>query len=558
MPIYNQPHQQFIAQIRNSGVLIKPPRRLYYAGEKITAVVNSLDGRSPQETCFTIAHSPGSGFAGQVYCAQPEGGTDLVAIKVLRPASIWKERFRDALFRLSFQAAFAPRLTEEAVRAGLIWQTLLRIGAGIEWGTPTAVVQPLGYYWDEELRSFAEIHQWIDGRSSRYSADEQLVGRLFDHAATMPNGEMSRQRHFMSRMTRLCYQMGAVGLARQYEWYTFVSQANVLHCQTLEPGQSEFVAVDFRPGLAVPFFLPLSPHHLHIIIQGLRRGILRHFDEVDMARLDRYTADHAGQFEPVQTLIEQLQEDEARYRDGLPDLWQHPTHLRERRVKTAVIATWHQSGLIADDQLPQLTERTTLFYLYFLLDHMPVLGHFLLRLWGNHRYRQHWQRMIRERDYRKEVTAVIRDRDLVEWLQTGRVTTAVIPKLARSMPRYWRDKLILSWLPAPIQRLLTSRAALLEWLYSRLLFPLRLLFQPEQRQKWLHHIISVQVKNGVVSRSDETRFREQIYEPLMHGYLRDLGLTAGLDIFSKTLSLLLAYYGVVQGNFLPFLVVSFG
>jgi hypothetical protein len=450
MGISSQPQQQFIEQLRDSHMLCKPERRRYYHGEQITAVIQGLDGRHLQATRFTITHSPGSGFAGQVYCAQPEDGGSPVAIKLLRPATRWKEQFRDTLFQLSFQTTFAPRLCEEAVRAGLIWQALLRLGAEIEWGTATAVVQPLGYYWDDELRSFAEIHEWVNGRAVRYSPDEQLVRRLFDPTIALPACEMRRQRCFMASISQLCIHMGAMGLARQYEWYTFVSQANVL--RRLEPvaTQSEFVGVDFRPGLAVPFFLPLSPHHARIIGRGLRRGVLAHFDEVDLVQLDRYITQHADQFASVAHLITQLKEDEVIYRSGLPDLWHHPTHLGQREVRMAVTATWQKLNLISEDEAQKQLEKPLKFHLYFLFVQLPLVGHFLMRWWGNGVYRQHWQRIVSERAYRQEVTAVIRARDLVEWQEEGRVVTAVMPTLAQSLPRYWWHKLILSWLPAPL------------------------------------------------------------------------------------------------------------
>jgi hypothetical protein len=44
----------------------------------------------------------------------------------------------------------------------------------------------------------------------------------------------------------------------------------------------------------------------------------------------------------------------------------------------------------------------------------------------------------------------------------------------------------------------------------------------------------------------------------MRGFLRDLGLTVGLDMFAKTLYLVLAYYGITQGNYLPFLIATLG
>ncbi|MEJ2303326.1 MAG: hypothetical protein P8Y14_17505 [Anaerolineales bacterium] len=216
----------------------KPQRDAYFAGENIEAVVFGLNGECLGLEGFTIREYVGSGFAGQVYRAAPVNGVlpsageretrQTVAIKVLKPKSRWKRIFRDLLYYCSYQTSYAPRLREPAVRSGLIWQEVLRIAAEIEFGLVSAVARPLGYYWDSGQRSYVEVHQWVDSRPVRYEADDRIFFSRSAGGHVPAETEMVRKKRFMQSLVKLCHQIGALGLARQYEWFTLVSQANVL------------------------------------------------------------------------------------------------------------------------------------------------------------------------------------------------------------------------------------------------------------------------------------------------------------------------------------------
>jgi hypothetical protein len=371
--------QSLREQINSSNILVKPKGNGYRRGERIERYVRGLDGKCLGLECFQIDISPGSGFAGQVYRAFPKNGLLLpesrvdcatqgavqaqelsgsfcappVALKVLRPRNPLKEFIRDLLFRLSFQQIFTPRVSEQAVRAGLIWQELLGIAARTQFHASGVLARPLGYFWEEESSSFVEVHEWVDGRNAIYEVDEGVIRRLLTHQPAPPEREMARKKQFMHRLVGLCHAIGAIGLARQYEWYTLVSQANVLTRLAPPASASEFVAVDCRPGLAVPFFLPLSPAHARLIFDGLQRGVLAHFDEVDFARLDAFTAAHPQAFAATDGLIEQLKADDLSFRAGRPDLWHTRTrflkepHLRQS-VRSAAISAWQRLDCISE------------------------------------------------------------------------------------------------------------------------------------------------------------------------------------------------------------------
>ncbi len=170
----NDPRTVFLnkqsSEYRACSVFIRPERTGYYAGERVQAQVYGIAGSDRGQATFKIGDSPGSGFAGQVYQAEIEedegvtGETEphWVALKILKPRSKFKRWFRDLLFWLSFQVSFAPRLREEALRSGLLWQAILRAFAAVEFKDDQAVARPIGYFWDSELRSLVEIHEWVD------------------------------------------------------------------------------------------------------------------------------------------------------------------------------------------------------------------------------------------------------------------------------------------------------------------------------------------------------------------------------------------------------------
>jgi len=566
-------HQHLAGILRSSDVHFRPARRGYRRGEEIERSVYGLDGGYQGTSRFWIEHSPGSGFAGQVYRAVVEthantddratDWTSPIAIKILRPRNRWKEAFRDLLFRLSYQAPYAPRLCEEALRCGLIWQALLCIAGQIEFDGAAVIARPLGYYWDDELASFAEIHEWIDGRAAVYQADPHMVSRWLRREPISPDSEMRRKRAFMDRLAALCREIGAIGLARQYEWYTFVSQANVLTRQGISTGLAEFVAVDCRPGLAVPFFLPLSPVHARIILDGLRRGSFAHFDEVDFSRLDAYVAAHAEAFRKAAGLIQQLKQDDACYRQGLPDLWHTRTLLlkdekRKKAIKIAVIEDWRKTNMISPIEAMRIMNSSLRFLFSLVLCGIPIVGHPLLRLQAHEGYRQHLGQIIRRSGYRRAALDAMRATDLLTWQDEGRIAADRLTMLHGSMSHYLVEKLTLSWQPSAVHRFLTDPAARRALARSLIVNNIHLCLDRRYRECWLNAVIDEGAAKGVIDLEATALLRRQIGEARMESYVRDFAVAIGLDFVAKVFYLGLAAYGFSTRDFLPLAITALG
>ena len=543
---------------------VRPLFHGYHAGQCLEVPVFGLDGTRLGVERLRVDFSPGSGFAGQVLRAEPQRGViwgrkgpgphPAVALKILRPRSNLKTFFRDSLFRLSYQTCYAARLEESALRAGMIWQEILRQAVQVELGGWLSVAQPLGYYWDASVGSYVEIHQWVEARAAAYQVDDRLFLR---HRALPPGknpSEMQRKRQVMGRLVNLCQSIGAIGLARQYEWYTFVSQANVLTLNDSPVGAPMFIVVDCRPGLAVPFFLPLSPAHASIILKGLRGGVLIHFDQCDLGQLDAWLAAHPDLVEGLQPLVDRLRIDNASYRDGRPDLWQRRPHFwmdknQRSKVRLRRLSTWQRLGLLSPRSVRRLKNSELLFWTALLLDNFPLLGPWLLGGLGHSAHRRHLGALARNPSYRKRAIDARRQVDLEDWQTVERIPAGRANRLAGSIPRYLAEKLILGWLPAGLHRLLVDPQARRQLIQERLALPFDLLFREPRRRGWLCAVIEKQRARRLVSREKADELCAQASEPRLQGFLRDLGFSLGLEIFSKLVYLALAVYGLSSGDF---------
>jgi hypothetical protein len=543
---------------------VRPLFHGYHPGQYLETPVFGLDGSRLGVECLRVDFSPGSGFAGQVLRAEPLRGVawgrtgpgphPAVALKILRPRSSLKTAFRDGLFRLAYQTSYAARLEETALRAGLIWQEILRQAVLVELGEWLSVARPLGYYWDASVGSYVEIHQWVEARAAAYQVDDGLLQYDRSPQAVNNPSEMARKRLAMEQLVELCHRIGAHGLARQYEWYTFVSQANVLTLSDSSVEAPKFVVVDCRPGLAVPFFLPLSPAHARIIVKGLRRGFLVHFDQCDLSRLDAWLGAHSDLAKGLRFLVEKLRADDIHYREGLPDLWQRRLNFwmdagRRKKVCLARLQAWQRCGSLSPRAVMRLKISERLFWLASCLDNFPLLGPWLLRWLGNSAYRRHLSALVRNPSYRSKAIGARRQVDLEDWQTVGRIPAGRANRLAGSLPRYLVEKYTLGWLPVRLHRLLVDSQARQHFIQERLALPLDLCFREKKRRDWLCTVIVQQRERGLVSRAKADELCAQAAEARLQGFVRDLGFSLALEIFSKLTYLALAVYGLSSGDF---------
>ena len=304
-------------RFRRTGVCRPMRVGRYDPGTELTYQVQGLDGGGTATVRLTVERFVGGGFAGQVYRVKVLGmeGAQIAgleaggcyAMKILVPPSGFSRVFRDVLYWVGFQGPFQLQVNPAAARAGALWQKIIRRAARVKLGEERAVVDIYGTFVDEQLGSCGELSEWVEGRTWRLEVDDRLDllrrwrhGKAVD-AEHLGSPEYRAKKAFMREFVGLLHEMGAYEFARQYEWSTCKSQPNCLKRQGVEEQPAAgLVAVDFRAGLALLPFLPMSPGDVKLILQGLGRGSLVQFDRGNLDRLDRFVAAHSSEFADMQ------------------------------------------------------------------------------------------------------------------------------------------------------------------------------------------------------------------------------------------------------------------
>jgi hypothetical protein len=510
-----------------------PGDRLEYA---ITGVAPANTGRMTVE----VERFVGGGFAGQVYRVrllevvadeEPIAGLTVgghYAMKILRPPSGFAGAFRDFLYFLAYQGPFNAQVSPAGVRVGVLWQKLIHRAAAMRFGRESAVCDTYATLYDADLHSFGEINEWIDGRIWKFEVDDNLFGRWkFDGPPSdgHPSAEYVHKRLFMRELVALLHDMGAPELARQYEWWTCKSQPNALKRfdEDHSPGAG-LTAVDFRAGLALLPFLPMSPGDVRLILTGLRHGRIVQFDRSDPARFRRFVESHRADFVDLQPAIRELEEKEPIHREALPDLTHRPLQLitdssRRRAIKEGRITAWRNLGRIDEEHARRLREGRAMFPLLFLVSLVPLLGRRIVKLWGDAAAREHARRCLTSGRYLWRAMRGSRIETLIVWHRRGRVGDERALRLVDRPVRYWAQRLTLGLLPARWHRFLADYAYARQRVRESIGFVVQFLRVPEFREEWLLEQVRRGRSEGMLTEAEAQTISRQVGDPYIQKYL---------------------------------------
>lgn len=542
------------------------------------------DGRAVAR--LEIEEFVGGGFAGQVYRVRLlsldildgrvegfESGRSY-ALKIFIPPSGLSRRIRGLFYGVAFQAPFSLQALAAAGRSQALWQKFVRRAARVEFGRDDTVVDILATLIDSRLGSYGELSEWVDGRMWRLEVDDDLDARRAWKVGAPDTGagspEYRTKRGFMARLVRLMREMGAVELARQYEWWSLKSQPNALKRTSSDPDpKAGLVAVDFRAGMALMPFLPQCPADIKLIFQGLRHGRFVQFDKGDFHRLETYITAHPGDFAELKAPLEDLKREDRAYRDSLIDLTFHPFGLFGGRLRRAVMKGFRESWRVrnmTDERtaasldksgpgsfffllLPLLAVASPLLFIFawpgrtwwkYPVWLLPlVLAPFLRRLWGRADFRRHYGRLLTRFDYMLRAVRAQTAETQIRWLRAGRVSESRALKIAGAP---WRCSLHLpfSILPAGLHRFLTDRVYFKERLDRIFVRPLRLYFNAAEREKWLREMIEEGVLSGMLGEAEAGRIRDQLKEPFIQKYLKSLAVHVYTLPVTQVVSVVLA------------------
>ncbi len=526
--------------------ILRPQRiQRYEPGTEITFRIKGIVPPNTARLKLEVEKFVGGGFAGQVYKikvrnikphTEPIMGIhegESYAMKIFIPPSRFSKFFRNIIYAAGFQGAFSLQGNPDAVRAGALWQKFIRRGAGLRLSSQDVVADILATFVDPTLGSCGEISEWVDGRVWRLEADDNLDSRKKwkpgDPEDELGSPEYRTKRTFMRRLVRLMHKMGAYELARQYEWWTCKSQPNVLKKISSDPDPTKgHVAVDFRAGLALHLFLPMSPVDFKLILKGIARGSLVQFDRGSLSRLKSFIDRYPEYFSTLQEAFEELKQAEKNYRDSLPDIPHHHFKLifcpgLWSSILKSSIRSWRIRNIIDEITFQKLARKRFQAFGFYILGLLPFLGNFLRKLIGRKDYRQHYSRLLTSLDYfRRAVKARIAE-SLIRWHRAGRVNQRRTERLSRYPSRFFAH-LPLSILPAKMHRFFSDRRFFLQSLDNIFIRPLRLYFKAEAREKWLQETISQGEKSGILTKKEASHINSQIKEPFIQKYLKSLAV----------------------------------
>ncbi len=537
-----------------------PGDRLEYA---ITGVLPANTGRIAVE----VERFVGGGFAGQVYRVKlleieadegPISGLIVgqpYAVKVLKPPSGFAQLFRDSLYFLAYQGKFSAQVNPASVRVGVLWQKLIRRAAAVEFGEEGAVCDTFATFYDGELRSYGEINEWIDGRLWKYEVDDRLFDRWDFEGHPPPDHntpEYVHKKHFMRELVELLHEMGAPELARQYEWWSGKSQPNALKRVGAEHDpRAGLTAVDFRAGLTLLPFLPMSPVDVRLILTGLARGKLVQFDRSDPVRFRRFVEERREHFLDLQPAIEELQTQEEIHRGSLPDLTHH--HFRlignsqlRRSVGDGTITAWKSLGRLDAEHASLLQSRRGLLALLFVVSLVPLLGRSVVKLWGNARAREHARRCLTSFGYLWRAMRGSRIETLIVWQREARFCDERALRLVHRPIRYWLQRILVGWLPPSWHRALTEPSYAWARIREAVGFGVRFLRDPPFREEWLLEQVESGEREGMVSPEEAARISEQIKDPFIQKYLKSVAVHICTVPVTQVVSLAVALYVMVR------------
>ena len=559
-----------LAELHAECGLLRPLKpALYEAGQILKYDVTGVMPANAGRIVARVEKFVGGGFAGQVYRVKllelhaadgPIAGLEVggtYAIKILKPPSGFACLFRDFLYFVGYQSAFSAQVNPDGVRVGVLWQKLIRRAAAARFGRDNAICDTYATLYDDNLHSFGEINEWVTGRIWKFEVDDRLFDRWkFDGTPgeDAKSGEFVHKKLFQDELVRLLHEMGAPELARQYEWWTCKSQPNALKRVDADASPSDgLTAIDFRAGLTLLPFLPMSPADFWLILRGLAKGRIVQFDRSDPKRFGQFIEAHREEFEDLQPAIEELRRVEPAQRRAMPDVtYNYVRLLFDSSLRTSVregaITSWEHLGYVDREHAQRLQRRPMSFWPLFLLWFVPLLGTSWIKLWGDPVRRAHLGRLFTSPSYLWRAMRGARIPVLIAWHRAGRVSDERALRLVFQPVRYWTQRILVGWMPPTWHRSFTEPSYGWQLVKDRIGFVLNMLRHPEFREQWLLDQVELGRGEGMLTDEEAAKISSQVKDPFIQKYLRCLAVH--LCTVPVTQICMLIVGGVVLGYFL--------
>ena len=546
----------------------------YDDGQELIYDVKEVAGANEAKVRVVVEKFVGGGFAGQVYrvkvvAIETHGGSiggievgGVYAMKILIPPSKFSLLFRNAIYWIGFQGPFQLQVNPMAARAGALWQKFIRRGAKIRFGDEKTVVDIHATFVDHVMGSCGELSEWVDGRTWRLEVDDRLdflkqwrKGKEVE-ITRLGSPEYRTKYEFMHEFVKMLHDMGGHEFARQYEWSTCKSQPNCLKRKETDNDPSEgLVAVDFRAGLALLPFLPMSPGDFRLIVNGLGRGSLVQFDRGNISKLEHFIEEHNEDFIDMHEMLDELKASERVYRDSVPDITHnHIRLLYNRRLWSTMLDSavtgWKVQNIVDDKGARKLGGSIILRVLFALIGLIPLLGVPVQRVFGQTDWRKHYQKMLTSWDYLRRAIRGRATEKTIIWHRAGRIDGDGAIRVAESSWCFM-EHLTLSILPVGLHRLLTDWEYAKERLNYLFVRPIRLYFNSELREQWLRDMVTEGQQKNILSDEDANIIISQVSEPFIQKYLKSLAVHICTLPVTQIVSVLVALIYVAMHPEMP-------
>ncbi len=284
----------------------------------------------------------------------------------------------------------------------------------------------------------------------------------------------------------------------------------------------------FRAGLALLPYLPMSPGDVKLIAKGVARGSLVQFDRGSVEKLKRFADVHGAEFADMQGSLAELEKAERVYRDSIPDITHnHVRLLYSRRLWSTIfdsaVTGWKVRGIIGPRCETRLRTSRILTFLFFLAGCIPLLGKVLRRAWGRQDWRRHYGRMLTSVQYFGQAFRARVAEKMIGWYRAGRVDADRAQRLAEQ-PWRFLGHLPVSILPAGLHRFVTDGRFAKDKLAYLFVRPVRLYFNAEAREQWLHDMLAEGQRKHMLSDDDAKTIVSQLSEPYIQQYLKSLAV----------------------------------
>jgi hypothetical protein len=332
----------------------------------------------------------------------------------------------------------------------------------------------------------------------------------------------------MAEFVGLLHDMGAYEFARQYEWWTCKSQPNALKRYDTEDNPIKgLVAVDFRPGLVLLPFLPMSPGDFKLIATGVCRGSLVQFDRGDVMKLETFMRTHSEWFADMRPMLDELKTDERIYRDSVPDVTQNIVRLfYDGRLWSTILDSavtgWKVRNLIDESAEKKFRSSKFQTVLFMFAGLLPFLGKIIRRIWAKADWRRHYASILTSLDY---LDRAVRGKVLektIDWYRGGRISSSQTIAIAQQPWRFFYHLTFLLLVLPSLHRFLTDSEFRKEKLVFIFVRPFRLYFNAAMRRQWLSDMVGQGRKKHILTDSDADSILSQMNEPYIQKYLISL------------------------------------